>query len=390
MSEKKWSFFPFEATDYKAAQAWLDKKAEQGWVLDHIYLRRIARFVPAEGRYHCVELDLNTEWHTETGDDYLQLCEDAGWELVKNNPGLFIFRSKPGQHPVPIQSDETLEAERFWKKLVRKNFLISLTAVLFYAALLVLGFFLGERVFAFSRYLCKNSSILLPFLLLFLTAEVLRELIRAIRAYIAFRRHGTLPQQNRLTAWVFGIFTIVACALLIVWWGWDLAEDLGLNETVNVEWSLYSKEETATLELCQSYPVITAADLGLESSNSSRYLDGRRSIFVNMLNFDDAAYGQDEEFHRLYTDYYKCANDTLAGWLFRSRRTETAHGVDFLWGDLEWGETTSAYGFDHICFACNNAYLLAQDGNTVILVGATGIDLTEHLDTIRQRVGLEE
>ena len=390
MSEKKWSFFPFEATDYKAAQAWLDKKAEQGWVLDHIYLRRIARFVPAEGRYHCVELDLNTEWHTETGDDYLQLCEDAGWELVKNNPGLFIFRSKLGQHPVPIQSDETLEAERFWKKLVRKNFLISLTAVLFYAALLVLGFFLGERVFAFSRYLCKNSSILLPFLLLFLTAEVLRELIRAIRAYIAFRRHGTLPQQNRLTAWVFGIFTIVACALLIVWWGWDLAEDLGLNETVNVEWSLYSKEETATLELCQSYPVITAADLGLEYSDDCRYLDGQRSILVDFLDYSEITDGEEGAVHILTTERYECVSETLAGWLFASRRDETTHRFGFTWGPLEWGETTSAYGFNRICFARNNAYLLAQDGDTVILVGATGIDLTEHLDTIRQRVGLEE
>lgn len=389
MSSRKWGFFPFTAMDYKAAQAWLDKKAAQGWVLDHIYLRRIARFVPAEGRYHCVEPDLNTDLHVETGDDYLQLCEDAGWELVKHNPSLFIFRSKSGRHPSPLQTDESIEAERFWKKLVRKNLLFGLIAALIYAALLGFGFFMGERGFAFSRYLCKSSSLLIPIFLFFLTVEVLREFIRAIRVYVSYHRCGTLPRQHPLSVWLFRILACFTGALIIVWWGWDLAEDLGLNETVNVEWSIFSEEQTATLELCQSYPVITAADLGLESSNSSRYLDGRRSFWADMLNFDESGYGQNEAFHRLYTERYECTSDTLATWLFRSRRTETTYGVDFLWGDLEWGDVTSDHGFDRICFARDNSYLLAQEGDTVILVGASGLDLTDHLGTIWERLELD-
>ena len=30
MSSRKWGFFPFDAMDYKAAQAYLDKKADDG------------------------------------------------------------------------------------------------------------------------------------------------------------------------------------------------------------------------------------------------------------------------------------------------------------------------------------------------------------------------
>ena len=37
MSNHKWGFFPFDAMDYKAAQAYLDKKAAQGWVMEHLY-----------------------------------------------------------------------------------------------------------------------------------------------------------------------------------------------------------------------------------------------------------------------------------------------------------------------------------------------------------------
>lgn len=118
MRETKWSFFPFDPLDYKAAQAWLDKKAEKGWVLEHIYLRRIAKFIPAQGRHHFVDLDLNTEFHMETGDDYLQLCEDAGWELVRRNPGMLIFRSRLGARPAPIQSDSTIRGmDYIWGKL---------------------------------------------------------------------------------------------------------------------------------------------------------------------------------------------------------------------------------------------------------------------------------
>ena len=390
MSDRKWGFFPFDTLDYKAAQAYLDKKTEDGWVLDHIYLGYLARFVPAEGRYHCIDLDLPHVFDDDLNWDYVEFCEDAGWELVKNQHNMLIFRSKLGQHPAPLQTDKSMEAERFWKKHMRRNLLFTLFFLFFYGAMLILAFSIGNEVFPFRRYIGKNSSLLPPLFLLFLSAELVRLVVRSVRVYISFRRKGALPEQQPSGPWFFGILTLVIAALTIGWWCLDLAEDLGLGKTVDVGWSHYGDEYTATPELCQSYPVITAADLGLPYSEDSRYLDGRRSVLVDFLDYSEIADGEEGATHVLTTERYECANELVARWLFSSRRSETLHGTNFTWGELEWGEVTTDYGFDRICFARDDSYLLAQEGDTVILVGASDMDLTEHFDTIRQRLELED
>ena len=107
-----WGFFPYEAMDYKAAQACLDRRAAAGWVLKKVHLNVLARFEPCEGRSHFVDLDLRRTLD-ETDPDYLQLCADAGWEKVQSLRGMLLFRSRPGTHPAPIQSDPGMEWERF-------------------------------------------------------------------------------------------------------------------------------------------------------------------------------------------------------------------------------------------------------------------------------------
>ena len=143
MSDKRWGFFPFDAIDYKAAQAYLDKKAAAGWVLDGLPLKRLARFVPAQGRYHAVDLDLGGMGNDGPDPDYLQLCRDAGWELVKSARGMLLFRSLPGQRPAPLQTDGELEANRFWKKYMRRN-------VLAWLILLAVGLILGFDMLFFD------------------------------------------------------------------------------------------------------------------------------------------------------------------------------------------------------------------------------------------------
>ena len=89
-------FFPYEAMNYKAAQAWLDRKAAQGWGLARIYLGCIARLQRAEQPSHFVDLDIRSGFDGDTDADYLQLCSDAGWELVQSLRGMLLFRSAPG------------------------------------------------------------------------------------------------------------------------------------------------------------------------------------------------------------------------------------------------------------------------------------------------------
>ena len=381
MSEKKWGIFPFDAMDYKAAQTYLDKKAEKGWVLDKLYLKWFARFVPAQGRYHCVELDLNTELHVETGDDYLQLCRDAGWEPVANVRRMQIFRSQVGRHPAPIQTDAELEAEKFWKKYVRRSFLTELIALLFLVGLIALLSSLSNPTVSVTELLCSNAAVLGTLYLLVTAVLLLRNLYRTVATYLRFCRTGEIAGQKQAGAWAAGLFSAVMKILVILWYVLYLTEGLFLGKIVDVAWSHFGNEYTATPELCQSYPVITAADLGLPYSEDSRYLDGRRALLAEKLDYSEITHP-----HILTTERYQCANETVAQWMFDARRAETARGSGFLWGKLEWGETASDYGFDRICFARDNSYLLAMEGDTVILVGASEIDLTDHMDTVWERL----
>lgn len=389
MSEKKWGFFPFDAMDYKAAQAYLDKKAAQGWLLDKLYLKRFARFVPAEGRYHCVDIDAPHIFEDDTDWGYIELCEDAGWELTASIRSMLIFRSKPGQHPVPLQTDEGMEAERFWKRHLRRNLIWLLILLFVVLPLYVFLIFRAPNALPISESLCVNSTLLLPPILLLAVVCIVRDLICMIRATRQVRRAGVIPNPKSRAPWVFGLLSFLATLLLIFWYGAHFIEIFDVNKTVDVEWSTYRKEYSATPELCQSYPVITAADLGLPYSDDSRYLDGRRSVLVDFLDYSEIADGEMGATHILTTERYECVSETLAGWLFASRRSETTHRHGFTWGSLEWGEVTSDYGFDQICFAREESYLLAREGDTVILLGASGLDLTDHLDTIWERLELD-
>ena len=72
MKEHSWSLFTFPVMDIKAAQELLDRRAEEGWTLDRVYLGSFARFVPAESREIWA-----VDWvRYDKGErqDYLALC----------------------------------------------------------------------------------------------------------------------------------------------------------------------------------------------------------------------------------------------------------------------------------------------------------------------------
>lgn len=387
MSDHKWGFFPFDAMDYKAAQDYLDKKADDGWVLDKLYCKRFARFVPSEGRYHSVDLDLTQIMDDGPDIDYIQLCEDAGWDMVANVRSMLVFCSKPGKHPVPLQTDGELEAEQFWKKHVRKNWLITLVTLLILAPLMLLLLSTPNRTVSVTELLCSNAALLgIPYLL-FAAASLLWTLYRTAAIYIRFRRTREIAKQNRCGAWIIGLLSFLMSVLLVLWYVLSLAEGISLGKVVGVAWSTYSDEYTATPELCQSYPVITAADLGLPYSEDSRYLNGHRALLAERLEYSEITHSPH---HILTTERYECASEKVAQWMFDARRDETTRGSGFLWGELEWDEITSDYGFDRICFAREKSYLLAQEGDTVIFVGASELNLIVHLDTIRERLELDK
>ena len=119
MKETCWKLFCYLIIDHRAAQAWLNRMAEDGWELVHIYFGLFARFRRTERTDLSYFLDWADPKYLETSD-YLQLCSDAGWEPVQTVDYLNLYASRPGTSPAPIQTDSELEYRRFRQKALRR------------------------------------------------------------------------------------------------------------------------------------------------------------------------------------------------------------------------------------------------------------------------------
>lgn len=389
---KKFGFFPFEAMNYKAGQAYLDRKAAQGWRLRHIYLGCIALFEAGSGPRHFVDLDIRQFMDEEPDQDYLQLCADAGWEHIQTLRGMLLFRAAEGQDPTPIQSDGGIEWERFWGKYARKN-LITTTLVLLAAAALV---WLCQKLSpgpgrSAAAFVTSNSALVYLFALAVGLLSILFSLVGIPLYLLRCRRSGQMETPGRVWAWVqdapFRLFRplyILAALLAIL----ELSGAVGTP--VDLGWSPITGEYTATVETCRQYPVVMASDLGLRDSEDSRYLEGHRSPLAEFWDYSELTDGDTPEapLHILTTERYDCAGEWLARRVFDLRSWETRSGA-FLWGELEW-EPSPGLGFEESYTCREGEYLLLRQDNVVALVGCRGLDLTtpERLAVIRTRLGL--
>ena len=127
MKDTRWRLFSYLVIDHKAAQADLNAMAEQGWELEKLFSELpLAKFRRTER----TDLRYFVDWADTAKPEesaYLQLCKDAGWELVHTQGYRNVYASTPGCAPLPIQTDPELEYQRFRKKVVRR---IAMTAVL--------------------------------------------------------------------------------------------------------------------------------------------------------------------------------------------------------------------------------------------------------------------
>lgn len=385
-------FFPYEAMNYKAGQAYLDRKAAKGWSLRHIYLGCIARFDEGEHPRHFVDLDIRQFMDEEPSTDYLQLCADAGWEHIQALRGMLFFRAAPGKDPAPIQTDAGLEWERFWKKYARKNIITSLLVTLAAVGLLAVAFSAtpgpGRSM---TTVVSSNGALLYLISLILGLVSILMSFITTPLYLFRCRRSGQVETPGRIARLQDTLFQlhrpfylIAACVAF--------AEILGAGTTVDLGLSRFNHEATATVEACREWPVVLASDLGLPDSKDSRHLDGHRSLFVEVLNYSELTDGEEPAapLYILTTERYDCAFEPLARWAFDLRAWETRNGA-FLWGELDWKEAPGL-GFEESYVCRDGSYLLLRQGKVVALVGCSGVDLTtpENLQIVRTRLGLPQ
>ncbi len=376
-------FFPYEAINYKAAQAWLDRRAERGWALKRVWLGCVALLQRAEAPRHFVDLDARGGFDGDVDADYLQLCADAGWELVQNLRGMLLFRSAPGKSPVPIQTDSGIEWERFWEKYRPRfrNILVTLLCL----GLLAVALALPSRR-NFTAMLALNSGLLYALYVVLMIAYIALEWVHS-RWYLArCRRSGRVEDPGPAAA-VLGSLCWLRVPILCLCLLFMVLEPFA-GKTVDLDWYPMNEEYTATVEACRGWPVVMASDLGLPDSEDSRRLEGFRSPLMDFLEYRELTDGEgpDVPVYILTTERYDCLSESLAKWAVRRRREETRNGA-FLWGELEW-EPAPGLGFDE-CYICRDgSYLLFRQGGTVVLTGCSGVDLTteQSLTAVRERV----
>lgn len=379
---RSWGLFPFDVGEYKAAQAWLDQRADRGWRLKRVYLNHLAVFEQAERPSHFVDVDMRKALDGEPDPDYLQLCSDSGWELVQTLRGMLLFRAKEGMEPVPIQTDGGMEWDRFRRKSVKS---MAVAAIFFLGLMLWcwLIFSLTGGRYTVGRSLLglpiSNAMMLETVCFAVMLAVLVWQGAATVCYFRRCQRAGTMVTPSVRMCQARGAVTYVGVALFLVGWLALLLEGFGLlGVTVELRTDIMREENTATAEACRPYPVVMACDLGLddrEEKVSSRYLNGRRSVLMDSLDYSELLNGPEGETYIITCQRYACRWEWLARWCAGQKREETRQGA-FLWGELHW-EEAALPGFDESYSCRDNGYLLLRAGKTVALVGCSqGVDLT--------------
>ena len=124
--KRRFSLFTYPVMDMKAAEAALNRRAEQGWRLERVWLGVLAVFVPAH-----VPVRYCLDWCDNVKDmewtDYLALLAQAGWEKKLELRYWNLYEGLADA--LPVQTDGTEEYRRFRAKVLRRMIWVAVWSV---------------------------------------------------------------------------------------------------------------------------------------------------------------------------------------------------------------------------------------------------------------------
>ena len=203
-----WRWFSYLPEDGKAAQVELDRLTEEGWTLVRL-LGPLACFQRTEGKALQCWVELAHPGKKEEQKEFLELCSQAGWEILRQRGGLWYFRAKEGHAPAPIQTDHWLEWEAVWRKtLLRQSLdLLGVVAVwLFYLAISLT--IRPTRLYWWQLFFNNWSMAICGLLLALLMGKIVHGgwlLLYRCRCRRSMERMGELPVPNRHWAGLRGL-----------------------------------------------------------------------------------------------------------------------------------------------------------------------------------------
>jgi len=114
MTKCKW----FWAWDDDKEEKWLEEMSQNGWHLENPGLPCVYHFSKGEPRAYSYRLDFRTG-SFKSLQDYLQICRDAGWEMIGRMSSWYYFRKecRGGERP-EFFSDTDSKVQKYRRLLV--------------------------------------------------------------------------------------------------------------------------------------------------------------------------------------------------------------------------------------------------------------------------------
>lgn len=197
MKEHKRRLGQFSFYDRTGIVAYLEKQAEQGWMLERIggFGWRFRRIEPQRIRFNVVYFPKASAFDPEPSEEQLafqDFCSQSGWKLAASSAQMQIFYNE-APDPVPIETDAAIEVENI-HAAAKKSHLPN-NGMLLAVGLLQLGLFLWRLMEDPVGVLASSANLFTGLCSLCLLALSLVE----ITGYYRWRRKA-------LAAAPYGIF----------------------------------------------------------------------------------------------------------------------------------------------------------------------------------------
>jgi len=113
MKDTKRTIVLLQPFDYEGIEAYLEKKAREGWQLDSIgsLMWKFRRAESADSHYSVVFIPKTSAYdpqENETLKEFEEYCNESGWHRVDSSGKMHIFRSDEDD-PTPIETDERIK-----------------------------------------------------------------------------------------------------------------------------------------------------------------------------------------------------------------------------------------------------------------------------------------
>lgn len=213
MRERKRCIPQFAFYDKEGIQAYLEKQAQAGWMLEEISFGWLfRRTAPKRMHFFVAYYPKKSVFEGDGSEEqklFWELCDHAGWRLVATNEQMQIFGSE-GEDPVPIETDAVLEVEKIHRS-AKKSFLLT-----YFLLLVTILMQAGSLAGQFRRdpvdVLGNNALLCMMPAMAFLGAYVIREILRY---FLWHRRAKKMAEEEGVFAGTKGIGKVWSMLLFL-------------------------------------------------------------------------------------------------------------------------------------------------------------------------------